>query len=148
MTYNYVICMWVTVQHVFLLSHCLSSTCFMPFALCYFLINYFVFLFICFMFIFLFFYTGWTKSRYTVIYILYTVCLLLAHLVFCILFCVFGVFVLFCILFSSRVSGCLFSIRVQFTGHCHRMETQLQLINIISYILSYHIKLAVFVRNM
>jgi hypothetical protein len=140
--------MWVTVQHVFFLPHCLSTTCFMPFALCYFLINYFVFFIYLFYVYFLVFYTGWAKSRYRIIYILYTVCLLLAHLVFCILFCVFGVFVLFCVLFSSRVYGCLFSIRVQFTDHCHRLETQLQLIKIISYILLYHIKLAVFVRNM
>jgi hypothetical protein len=44
LTYNYVVCMWVTEQHVSLLSHCIIAICLMYFALCYFLINCFMFL--------------------------------------------------------------------------------------------------------
>ena len=44
LTYIYVVCMWVTVQHVSLLSHRIIAICLMSFALCYFLINCFMFL--------------------------------------------------------------------------------------------------------
>jgi hypothetical protein len=52
---------------------------------------------------------------------------------FCLLYCVFCVFVLFCVLFLPIhvVVYCLFV--YNFTDHCHRVETQLQLINVISY---------------
>jgi len=36
--------MWITVQYVLLLSHCLLAICFMSFVLCYVLINCFMFL--------------------------------------------------------------------------------------------------------
>ena len=54
------------------------------------------------------------------------VCFLVLHFLFSIL-CV----TCFCIV-SPHVYSSLFSICVQVTGHCHRVETQLQLINIIS----------------
>ena len=40
--------------------------------------------------------------------------------------------------FFPHAYNCLFSIFVQFTDHCQLVETQLQLANIISYII-YHI---------
>jgi hypothetical protein len=93
----------------FLLSRCLIAICFMSFALCYVLINCFIFFMIHFMFVFLF-------------------CVL------CFLFCVFCVFVLFCV-FLPMYIVVYFLLVYNFTDHCHRVETQLPLINIISYIL-------------
>ena len=43
-TYSSVVWMWITVQYVLLLSHCLLAICFMSFVLCYVLINCFMFL--------------------------------------------------------------------------------------------------------
>jgi len=97
----------------FLLSHCVIAICFMSFALCYVLINCFIFFMIRFMFVFLF----W---------------------VLCFLFCVFCVFVFCCVLFLPMYIVVYFLLVYSFTDHCHRVETQLQLINIISYhIISY-----------
>jgi hypothetical protein len=83
-TYSYVACVWVTVQYVLLLSHCIIVICFMSFALCYVLIN-------CFMFF---------------NYSFYVCCLVLYDLL-----CVFYV-LCFCI-FSPHVYSCLFSICAQ-----------------------------------
>jgi hypothetical protein len=52
---------------------------------------------------------------------------------FCFLFCVFCVFVLFCILLLLVYIVVSFLFLYKFTDHCHRVETQLQLINITSY---------------
>ena len=52
---------------------------------------------------------------------------------FCFPFCVFCVFVLFCVFFSS-CTNVSFIFVYKFTDHYHRVETQLQLINIISYV--------------
>jgi hypothetical protein len=105
-TYNYAFCMWVTVQYV-LLSHCLRALCFISCALCYVLINFLCFIY-SFLFVFLF-------------------------CKFCFLFCVFCVFVMFCALFLPLYIIVYFKFVYNFTDHCHRVETQLQLINIISY---------------
>jgi hypothetical protein len=52
LTYSYVVCMWVTVQYVLLLSQCLMNICSMSFALNNVLINFLCFfnlsLYICF----------------------------------------------------------------------------------------------------
>ena len=53
---------------------------------------------------------------------------------FCFLFCVFCIFVLFVYCFSA--CKYLFSSCVQFY-HCHRLETQFHLTNIISYHIKY-----------
>ena len=51
---------------------------------------------------------------------------------FCFLFCVFCVFVLFCLLFLPTYRFVYFLFfAYNFTNHSHRVETQLQLINII-----------------
>jgi len=47
--------------------------------------------------------------------------------------CVFCVFVWFCILYLPMYIVAYFLFVYNFTNHCHRVETQLQLINIISY---------------
>ena len=62
---------------------------------------------------------------------------------FCFLFCVFCVFVLFCALFIPKYICVYFIFVCNFTDHYHWEETQLQLINIITYhilyrIISYH----------
>jgi hypothetical protein len=56
-------------------------------------------------------------------------------LILCILRCVF-VFdcVLFCVLFLLMYIAVSFLFAYKFTDHCHQVETQLQLIYIISYI--------------
>jgi tyrosine kinase 3 len=51
---------------------------------------------------------------------------------FCCIFCVLCFCIVLCIV-SPYVYSCLFSICVQCTDHSHRVETQLQLINIILY---------------
>ena len=51
----------------------------------------------------------------------------------CFLFCVFCVFVLFCVLFLPTYIVVHFIFVYNFIDLCHRVETQLQLINIISY---------------
>jgi hypothetical protein len=79
----------------------------MSFALCYVLINCFIFFMIRFM--------------------LFLFCVL------CFLFCVFCVFVLFCV-FLPMYIVVYFLLVYNFTDHCHRVETQLQLINIIYHI--------------
>jgi hypothetical protein len=69
----------------------------------------------------------------------YFVCLF-TILYVCLLFSVFCVFVLFCALFPLLYIAASFLLLYKFTDHCHRVETQLQWINIISYrIISYHI---------
>jgi hypothetical protein len=90
-------------------SYTHSLICYTSYALGVVLINCFIFSIIHFVFVFLF-------------------------CTFCLLFCVFCVFVLFYILFLSIyiVVYCLFL--YNFTDHCHRVVTQLQLINIISYV--------------
>ena len=45
-TYSYVVCMWVILQYVLLLSYCLIDICCMSFAFNYVLINCFMFLLI------------------------------------------------------------------------------------------------------
>ena len=53
-------------------------------------------------------------------------------------FCVFCVLVLFCVLFLPLCMVVYFLFVYSFTDHCHWVETQLQLISIISYfIVSY-----------
>jgi hypothetical protein len=52
---------------------------------------------------------------------------------FCFLFCVFCVSVLFCVLFLLMYIVVSFLSVHKFTDHCHQLETQLQLMNIISY---------------
>ena len=62
-------------------------------------------------------------------------CVLCFCIVLCIfrfLFCMFCVSVLFCVLFLLIYIVVSFLLLYKFTDHCHRMETQLQLINIIS----------------
>ena len=104
-------CTQVSVQYVFFLSHCYLLY---AFCLCYILIALF-FSFIPFLFIFLF-------------------CM------FCFLFCVFCVFVLFCLLFLIMYIVVYFLYVNSFTNHCHRVDIQLQSINIkSSYHISYHI---------
>jgi hypothetical protein len=49
------------------------------------------------------------------------------------LFCVFRVFVLFCVLFLSVHMVVYFLFVYIFSDCYHRVETQLQLINIVSY---------------
>jgi hypothetical protein len=102
--------------YVSLLSRCLIAICFMSFALCYVLINCFIFSIINFMFVFL-------------------LC------VFCFLFCtsMFCVFVLFCVLFLPMYIVVYFLFVCNFTDHCHRVKTQLQLINIVSYHILLHV---------
>ena len=48
----------------------------------------------------------------------------------CFLFCVLYVFVMFCILFLPMYRTVYFLFMYNFTDHCHRAETQLQLIRI------------------
>jgi len=52
---------------------------------------------------------------------------------FCFLFCVFRVFAFFCVFFLSMYIVVYFLFAYNITDHCHWVETQLQLINIISY---------------
>ena len=52
---------------------------------------------------------------------------------FCFLFCAFGVFVLFCVLFLLMYVVVSFLFMYKFTDNCHRVETQLRLITIISH---------------
>ena len=47
------------------------------------------------------------------------------------LFCVFCVFALFCAIFLLTYTVVSFLLLYKFTDHCHQVETQLQLINII-----------------
>jgi hypothetical protein len=56
-------------------------------------------------------------------------------LVLYVLLCVFYVFVLFCVLFLPMYVVVYFLFVYNCTNHCHWVETQLQLINIISYII-------------
>jgi hypothetical protein len=51
----------------------------------------------------------------------------------CFIVCVFCVFVLFCVLFLLLYIAVCFLFLCKFTDCCHRMETQLQKICIISY---------------
>ena len=53
----------------------------------------------------------------------------------CFLFCVFCVFILFYLLFLPMYIVVYFLPVYNFTDHCHRLETQLKLINIIYIIL-------------
>jgi len=54
---------------------------------------------------------------------------------FCFPFCVFCDFVLFYVLFLPMYLIVYFLFVYSFTDHCHREETQLQLLNIIYYII-------------
>jgi hypothetical protein len=54
---------------------------------------------------------------------------------FCFPFCMFCVFILFCPLFLLMYTVVYFLFVYNFTDHCHRVETKLQLINL-SYIIS------------
>jgi len=87
---------------VVLLSHCCLVY---VFAVCYVLIHCFIIL-IHFVFVFL-------------------------SCMFCFLFSAFFVFVLFCVLFLPMSIVVYFLFVYKFTNHCHWVETQLQLINII-----------------
>jgi uncharacterized membrane-anchored protein YitT (DUF2179 family) len=51
---------------------------------------------------------------------------------FAFLFCMFCIFVLFCALCLLIYTVISFLFSCKFTDHCHRVETQLQLVNIIS----------------
>jgi hypothetical protein len=53
--------------------------------------------------------------------------------IFCFLFYVFRVFVLFCVLFLSMHIVIYFLFVYNFTDYCQRVETQFDIINIISY---------------
>jgi hypothetical protein len=109
LTVLYVVCMWVTVRYIFLLlSHCLIAISFMSFAPCYVLIKCYV----------LFNYS-------------FYVCFLVLY--YCFPFCVFCVSVLFCVLFIPVYIVVYFLFVYNFTGRCHRVKNQLQLINIISH---------------
>jgi hypothetical protein len=77
------------------------------------------------------------SSDYCFIFLLFVVFVFLFRM-FCFIFLCVLCFLLFCIV-SLRVCSYLFYVCVQFTHHCHRVETQLQFISIISYqIISYH----------
>jgi phosphatidylserine synthase len=103
--YSFAVCTWVTVYYVVFLLF----LCVFWLLLCS---NYSFYVFVIrFMFVFLF-------------------CML------CFLFCVFCVFVLFCVLFLlAYIIVVSFLLASKFTDHCHRVETELQLIK---YIISYH----------
>jgi hypothetical protein len=91
------------------MSSCsLIATCFMSFALCHVLINCFTFLII----------------RCISVFLLR---------MFCCPLCAFCVFVLYCVFFLPTYVTVYFASVYKYTDHCHRVETQLQLINIISY---------------
>jgi hypothetical protein len=88
----------------------------LSFGICYVLINYFISLLYSF-------------------YVLFFSC------TFCLLLCVFCVFVLLCVLFLLLYVAVPFLFLYKSTDHCQRVETQLLLINIVSYhIISYHNK--------
>jgi len=53
---------------------------------------------------------------------------------FCFLFCVFCVSVLLSVLFLPTYKVVYFLFVYNFTEHCHRVETQMRLISIISHI--------------
>ena len=105
--YLYSLCVGYCTIYVFLLSRCLIAICCMSFAVCYVLINCFILLIVRFMFVFLFCMLGF-------------------------LFCMFFVFVLFCVLFLPMYTVVYFLLVYNFTDHFHRVETKLQLINIVS----------------
>jgi len=97
------VCMWVTVQYVLSLSHRLFAICIMSFTLC--CSNYlYYFLSIRFMFV-------------------------LSFCMFCFLFCAHCV----CVLFLPMYTVVYFLFVYNFTDHCHRLETQMQLRKLISY---------------
>jgi len=104
---------WVSVQNVFLLSHCLIAISFMYFVLCYVLIN-------CFKFF-----------NYSFFMFDALVC------TFYFLFSLFCVFILSCL--SPCIKVFILYFLYNFTVHFHWVSAQLQLINIISYCISYHI---------
>ena len=56
---------------------------------------------------------------------------------FCFIFCVFCAFVLFCVLLLLMHIVVSFLFVYKFIDHCHRMETQFQLISIIYNVLVY-----------
>jgi hypothetical protein len=107
-----------TVTHVescsqylcFYILCCVTIICFVSFAFRYVLITLFMHFIIRFMFVSLF-------------------CM------YCFIFCVFCVSV-FCVLFLLMYSTVSFLFVYKFTDHCHRVGTQLQLINFMSYIIS------------
>ena len=51
---------------------------------------------------------------------------------FCFLFCECCVFVLFCVLYLFMYVVVYFLFLYNFTDHCHRVETELQFVNIIT----------------
>ena len=111
-TYSYAFRMWVTVQYVLLLSDCLTAVCFMSFALCCVIINCFAFFLI--------------YPFHVCFLVLYVFLSILCAL--CFVYC-----------FSPSIYLLIFLFVCNFTDHCHRVETQLHLINI-SYIHPYAYK--------
>jgi len=87
---------------------CLIVICFKSFAFCYVLIN-------CFMF--------FNYSFYVCCLVLYVLLCVLCVLCFCIVLCIVSPMCI--VVYFLFVYRC--------TNHCHRVETQLQLVNIISY---------------
>jgi len=109
LSWTYEICVWVTVQYVWSLSHCFIAIRFTNFAVCCVINN-------CFMFFF----------KYDFMFVFCFMCFFI--------FCVFCVF-----LYIFFIYLVYFLFVYNFTDHCHRVETQLHFINIISYHMSYHI---------
>ena len=77
-----------------------------------------------------------------VMFLLIVLCFLNINFRFVFLFCVFFfqlcvlcVFTLFCVLFLPMYIAVYFLFAYNFTNHCHWVETQLQLKNIISYLI-------------
>jgi hypothetical protein len=101
-----VLCMWVPVQYVLLLSHCLIAICFMSFVLCYVVIN-------CFMCFHLFVLCSFS----------YFVCFTF--------YFVSSVFLHFLCIVSPQYIIVYFLFVYNYTDHCHRVEIQLQLIKIV-----------------
>ena len=88
--YTCVVCMWVTVHYVLVLSHCRIVICFISSALCYVIINFFVFL----------------NFSFHVCFLVFMFFFVLSVLCFCIVLCTV----------STHVYSCLFSIFIQ----CYR----------------------------
>ena len=94
-----------TVQYAFFLSHCLIAICFMSFVLCYVIINCFM----CFNLLVL------RSFSCFVCFTFYFMC---------------SVFLYFLCIVSPQYIVVYFLSVYNFTDHCHRVKTQLQLTNI------------------
>jgi len=101
---------WVTVHNVLLLSHCLIACSLLSFVVYFVLINYFNFF----------------------NYSFYVCCLGL-----CVLLSILRVLCFYIVSFVPMYRVVYFVFLYNFTVQCHQVETQFQLINIISYIISY-----------